>query len=300
MPTIYTHINANKRRPWILMGICAIFLFGIGFFLDQAYGHGSWGWTIVALIYAVISALIGYFKGDKIALWTSGAVPVTKEQNAYVVRMAENLAITTGLPAPKVYIIPDEDINAFATGRDPQHASIAVTQGAIDKLANEELEGVMAHEISHIGNYDIRYMTLVIVLVGTIIVLSDMFWRVRFGRSFGRSSGRSGGGAAIMVLGLVLLILAPLFAELIKLAVSRKREYLADASGALLTRYPEGLARALEKIRDQGARIERATKSTAHLYIANPMGSGFSKFFSTHPPIDDRISRLRQMGNITQ
>lgn len=298
MPTIYTHINANKRRSWFLMGLCIAVLFGIGYFLDQVYGNGTWGWTIVALIYATISTLIGYYKGDKIALWTSGAVPVTKEQNPYLVRMVENLAITTGLPVPHIYIIPDEDINAFATGRDPKHASIAVTQGAIDKLANEELEGVIAHEISHIGNYDIRYMTLVIVIVGTIIVLSDMFWRVRFGRSFGRSNDRSGAGAIMMLAGILLLILAPLFAELIKLAVSRKREYLADASGALLTRYPEGLARALEKIRDQGARIERATKSTAHLYIANPMGTGFSKFFSTHPPIDDRINRLRQMGNV--
>jgi len=194
-----------------------------------------------------------------------------------------------------VYLIPDEDINAFATGRDPKHASIAVTQGAIDKLENEELEGVIAHELSHIGNYDIRYMTLVIVLVGTVMVLSDIFWRTRFigGR---RSSSRDSGGSILLLVGLVLLILAPLFAELIRLAVSRKREYLADASGALLTRYPEGLARALEKIKNQGARIERATRSTAHLYIANPLSTGFGNLFSTHPPIDKRIAALRQIG----
>lgn len=279
------------------MGLCIMILFGIGYLIDQVYGNGSWGWSFVAVIYATISALIGYYRGDKIALWTSGAIPITKEQNPYVIRMIENLAITAGLPMPKVFIIPDDDINAFATGRDPRHASIAVTKGAIEKLENEELEGVLAHELSHIGNYDIRYMTLVIVVVGTIIVLSDMFWRTRF---IGRSNNRNNGGGLILLIGLVMLILAPLFAELIKLAVSRKREYLADASGALLTRYPEGLARALEKINAQGARIERATKSTAHLYIANPLGGGFSKLFSTHPPIEDRVQRLRQMGSITQ
>ncbi|MBI5037324.1 MAG: M48 family metallopeptidase [Candidatus Kerfeldbacteria bacterium] len=294
---MYTHIAANKRRSWILMGLCIMILFGIGYLIDQVYGNGSWGWSFVAVIYATISALIGYYRGDKIALWTSGAIPITKEQNPYVIRMIENLAITAGLPMPKVFIIPDDDINAFATGRDPRHASIAVTKGAIEKLENEELEGVLAHELSHIGNYDIRYMTLVIVVVGTIIVLSDMFWRTRF---IGRSNNRNNGGGLILLIGLVMLILAPLFAELIKLAVSRKREYLADASGALLTRYPEGLARALEKINAQGARIERATKSTAHLYIANPLGGGFSKLFSTHPPIEDRVQRLRQMGSITQ
>ncbi len=299
MATIYTNIASNKRRSILLLGLFFLIIIGLGYTIDLINGTGTYFWIIIALLYSVISALIGYYSGDKLALWTSGAIPVTKEQNPYIVRMVENLAITSGLPVPHVYIIPDEDINAFATGRDPQHASLAVTQGAINKLENEELEGVIAHEMSHIGNYDIRYMTLVIVLVGTIMVLSDMFWRTRFlgGR---RGGSRDNAGNILFIIGILLLILSPLFAELIRMAVSRKREYLADASGALLTRYPEGLARALEKIRDQGARIERATKSTAHLYIANPMGSGFSKFFSTHPPIDDRISRLRQMGNIAQ
>jgi heat shock protein HtpX len=297
MPTIYTHIASNKRRSWILLIITFIVLIGIGYAIDQLEGGGAYFWIIIAFIYALISAMVGYYSGDKIALWTSGAVPITKEQNPYVIRMVENLAITSGLPMPKVFIIPDEDINAFATGRDPQHASLAVTQGAIQKLENEELEGVIAHELSHIGNYDIRYMTLIIVLVGTIMMLSDIFWRTRFigGRRSSNDSGNAGG--ILMLIGLILLILSPLIAQLIRLAVSRKREYLADASGALLTRYPEGLARALEKIRDQGARIERATKSTAHLYIANPMGGGLSKLFSTHPPIDKRIAILRQMGS---
>ena len=296
MPTIYTHITSNKRRSWILMAVCLIVLIGIGYAIDQIEGTGGYFWIIIAFIYALVSALIGYYSGDKIALWTSGAIPVTKEQNPYVVRMVENLAITSGLPTPKVYIIPDEDINAFATGRDPKHSSLAVTQGAIAKLANEELEGVLAHEMSHIGNYDIRYMTLVIVLVGTIMVLSDIFWRTRF--IGGRRGGRDSGGNILMIVGLLLLILSPIIAQLIRLAVSRKREYLADATGALLTRYPEGLARALEKIKNQGARIERATRSTAHLYIANPLGGGVTNLFSTHPPIEKRVAALRQMGSI--
>ncbi|MFA6098863.1 MAG: M48 family metallopeptidase [Patescibacteria group bacterium] len=295
MPTIYTHITSNKRRSAALLLIFFIIVIGLGFTISYVEGTGSYAWVVIALLYSIGSALVGYYSGDKIALWTSGAVPVTKEQNPYLVRIVENLAITGGLPMPKVFIIPDDDINAFAAGRDPQHASLAVTQGALTKLENEELEGVIAHELSHIGNYDIRFMTLVIVLVGTVMVLSDIFWRTRFlgGR---RGGSNNNGGNVLFIIGLALLILSPLFAQLIKFAVSRKREYLADASGVLLTRYPEGLARALEKIKTQGARIERATKSTAHLYIANPMSSSFGGFFSTHPPIDKRITALRQMG----
>jgi len=290
MPTIYTHINANKRRSWILILLSLVILIAIGYFLDQYYSEGGSFFMVIAALYATISALIGYYTGDKIALRMSGAMPITKESNPYVVRMVENLAITAGLPMPKVYIIPDPDINAFATGRDPAHASIAVTEGAVQKLENEELEAVIAHELSHIGNYDVRYMTLIIVIVGTIVILSDLFWR------FGRIRG--GKNNPLLAIGLALLILGAIFAPLIKFAVSRRREYLADASGALLTRYPEGLAKALEKIRDHGSIIERANKSTAHLYIANPLSKGVFSLFSTHPPIDDRIARLRQMGGI--
>ncbi|MFA6553652.1 MAG: M48 family metallopeptidase [Patescibacteria group bacterium] len=292
MPTIYTHINANKRRSWILILLSLAILITIGYFLDQYYSDGGYFFIVIAILYATVSALVGYYTGDKIALRMSGAIPLTKEANPYVVRMVENLAITAGLPTPKVYIIPDPDINAFATGRDPAHASIAVTEGAIQKLENEELEAVIAHELSHIGNYDVRYMTLIIVIVGTIVILSDLFWR------FGRIRG--GKNNPLLVIGLALVILGAIFAPLIKFAVSRRREYLADASGALLTRYPEGLAKALEKIRDHGSIIERANKSTAHLYIANPLSKGVFNLFSTHPPIEDRINRLRQMGNVTQ
>lgn len=292
--TTYTHISANKRKSFALIALFFVLIIGLGYAIDMIQGTGGMFWVIIALLYGIGSALVGYFSGDKIALWTSGAKPITKEQSPELVRMVENLAITAGLPMPKVYLIPDEDINAFATGRDPQHASLAVTHGALTKLENEELEGVIAHELSHIGNYDIRYMTLVIVLVGTIMVLSDMFWRVRF---IGGSRDRnSNAGGILLLIGVALLILSPLFAQLIRMAVSRKREFLADASGALLTRYPEGLARALEKIGSQGGRIERASKSTAHLYFANPLSTGIGGLFSTHPPVEKRIAALRAMG----
>jgi heat shock protein HtpX len=209
--------------------------------------------------------------------------------------MVENLSITAGLPMPKVHIIDDKHMNAFATGRDPEHASIAITTGLINNLENEELEGVIAHELSHVKNYDIRLMMVVIICIGVITLLSDwmlrsMFWGGK------RSSSNNKGGGAMIVIGLILAILSPLFAKLIQLAVSRKREFLADASGALLTRYPEGLAKALEKISHQQAPLRRANKATAHLYFTNPFSAAKTKkLFSTHPPAVDRIQALRNM-----
>jgi heat shock protein HtpX len=248
---------------------------------------------------AIGMSLGGYYGGDKLALATSGAKgPIEKNDNPYLYRIIENLSIASGLPMPKVYIIPDSAINAFATGRDPVHASIAVTTGAVEKLANEELEGVIAHELSHVKNYDIRLMTVVLVLVGLLALLSDWFMRMRF--FGGRRDSREGGGAQaiLMVIGLILIILAPIIGQLIQLAVSRRREFLADASAALLTRYPEGLASALEKISSEHAPLQRANNATAHLYIANPFGGAkhlFSSLFATHPPIQERIKTLRQM-----
>jgi heat shock protein HtpX len=210
--------------------------------------------------------------------------------------MVENLAITAGVPTPRVYIIPSQSLNAFATGRDPEHAAIALTTGIVEKLENEELEGVVAHELSHIKNYDIRLMTLVVVLVGTIVLLSDYMFR--WGFIFGGRSRNSQAGRWIAILGLVLLLISPIIAELIRLAVSRKREFLADASGALLTRYPEGLAKALEKI-SAAQPMEQPSRATAHLFIASPFGgkskTGFLRLFSTHPPAVERIAALREM-----
>jgi len=296
--TTYSQINSNKRRSIILIAVFILIIVGLAYIFSKAYEAGP-GAVVLAVLFSLGMATFGYFNGDKVALWTTGAVPVTKEQNPYLVRIVENLAITAGLPMPKVYVIQEEMINAFATGRDPQHASIAVTTGALEKLENEELEGVLAHELSHVGNYDVRFMTLVAVLVGIISLLAN--WFIRFNFFGGRRSGndRNNAGAIFFIVGIVLSILAPIAATLIQLAVSRKREFLADASGAQLTRYPEGLARALEKIAAQDGRLKTASSATAHLFIANPFGAvhgrGLGKIFSTHPPIGERIRILRGM-----
>ncbi|MBU2235939.1 M48 family metallopeptidase [Patescibacteria group bacterium] len=297
---MYKQIDSNKRKSIILIVLFVVIIGLVGWVFGELTEMGYFG-LILALIIAVLMSLYGYFSGDKVALWTSGAKPITKEQNPYVYRMVENLSITAGIAMPKIHIISDPAINAFATGRDPEHASIAVTSGAIEKLENEELEGVLAHEMSHIKNYDIRLMTLVIICVGVIALLSNWFFRISF--FGGRKSSRGGGQLQIiiMVIGLVLLIFAPIIAQLMKLAVSRKREFLADASGALLTRYPAGLANALEKIEKVNVEpMLRANNSTAHLYISNPFGhkarKGLAKLFSTHPPVEERIKTLREMA----
>jgi len=296
--TTYTEISSNKRRSIMLIALFIIIIIALGYVFSKAYEAGP-GVLVIAILFSVGMTLVGYYSGDKVALWTAGAVEVTKEQNPYLVRIVENLSITAGLPMPKVYVMPDEVINAFATGRDPRHASVAVTTGALEQLENEELEGVIAHELSHVGNYDVRFMMLVAVLVGIISLLAH--WFIRFNLFGGRRSGsdRSGIGNAFVIVGVVLSILAPIAAMLIQLAVSRKREFLADASGAQLTRYPEGLARALEKIAAQDGKMATANRSTAPLFIANPFGAahgrGFGKMFSTHPPVEERIKILRGM-----
>ena len=295
---MYSQITSNKRRSALLMIIFVILIIALGLVFDLAfYGEGSYVGLAFALIISTVSATVSYFKGDKIALWTNGAKPLAKEASPYLYRLVENLCITGGTPVPKIYIIEDPAINAFATGRKPELASIAVTRGALDQLQNEELEGVLAHELSHIKNYDIRFMTLVAVMVGAIAIMSNIFLR---GHRFMGGSGRKNSGnlfLVFMIIGIVLAILSPLIAEMIKLAISRRREYLADASGSLLTRFPEGLARALEKIRDHNQPMARANQATAHLFIASPFsGKKLSSFFSTHPPVEDRIKKLRGMA----
>ncbi len=229
------------------------------------------------------------------ALASSGAKEIQKEQAPELWNIVENLAITNGMPMPRIYVIQDAAPNAFATGRNPKHASVAVTTGLLQMMERNELEGVLAHELSHVKNYDILVMTIVIVLVGVVTLLAD--WLLR-SSIFGRRDDRENNQATIVlfVVGLVLSILSPLFAELIKLAISRQREYLADASGALMTRYPEGLASALEKIASYKGRMKKANHATAHLFIANPFGGAAKTLFSTHPPVEKRIARLRQMG----
>jgi heat shock protein HtpX len=302
--TTYDFINSNKRRSFFLIFIFVLLVLILGYFIGQFSDAGYTG-LVFALVVSVIMALTSWYSGDKIALWTAGASPLQKEVNPYVFRLVENLCITAGMPVPKIYIINDPTPNAFATGRDPKHASIALTTGLIEKLENEELEGVIAHELSHIKNYDIRLMMIVIVLVGTVTLIGQWFFRFRlFG---GRRDRDSGGGqlaVILLIIGLVFLILSPIFAKLLQFAISRKREYLADASGALLTRYPEGLARALQKISQYKQPLRHANQATAHLYISSPFGEkatkGFNRLFSTHPPIEERIAALRKMAEIKE
>ncbi len=292
---MYNEIASNKRRTAFLMIIFTVIIVLAGYAIGQTSGYGYNG-LILAAIFSFGMTIVSYFSGDKIALLSAGAKTIIKEDNPYVYRIVENLSITAGQSMPKLYIIEDAAINAFACGRSPAHASVAVTRGALEKLTNEELEGVLAHELSHIKNYDIRLMTIVSALLGTIIILGDMIWRMHlFG---GRSRDRDNNGNPIMlVIGLILLILSPIIGQLIQLAISRRREFLADASGTLLTRFPEGLARALEKIGLENMPLERPSRATAHLFISNPFGKkgGISKLFMTHPPLGERIAILRKM-----
>ncbi|MSU75812.1 MAG: zinc metalloprotease HtpX [Candidatus Magasanikbacteria bacterium] len=295
---MYSEITSNKRKSVLLAMIFIAVIIGIGYVYSRATGDQTYGGVAIAIIISLVMTAVSYFHGDKIALYTSGAKAIGKEESPYLYRLVENLCITSGTPTPKIYIIEDPAINAFATGRKPELASVAVTRGAIEKLENEELEGVLAHEMSHVKNYDIRFMTLVAVLVGSISILASIFRnRLFFG---GRRDNREGGNqltGILMIVGVVLMILSPLIAELIKLAISRRREYLADASGSLLTRYPEGLAKALEKIAAQNLPMKQASQATAHLFLASPFqGKSLKSLFSTHPPIEERIKRLRTMG----
>jgi len=296
---MYNQIDSNKRKSFLLIFLFIAFISFLGWIFGQLTDYGYAG-LVLAIIISLLIALFGYYSGDKMALWTAGAKPIQKEANPEIYRLVENLCITAGLPLPKIYLIPDAAPNAFATGRDPQHASLALTVGLIGMMKKEELEGVIAHELSHVKNYDIRLMTLVIVLIGIVSLLSN--WLMRsFIWGGGRRSDRDDrgqSGVILMIVGLVLAILSPFIGQLIQLAISRKREFLADADGALLTRYPAGLASALEKISAYARPMKSANNATAHLYISNPFGASkrnFAKYFSTHPPVEERIKALRAM-----
>lgn len=285
---------------WVYLTGFLIFVIAIGWIFSQAFGNSII--LYIAVFFAVVMNLISYWLSDKIVLAISGAKEVTREGAREIYNLVENLCITAGLPIPKIYIISDSAPNAFATGRDPDHAVVALTTGIIQKLEKRELEGVIAHELSHIGNRDILLGTVVTMLVGFVVLLSDFFLRwTWFGG--GRRNSREGGGqfqVIIMVVALVLAIMAPIAAMLMQLAISRKREFLADADGALLTRFPDGLASALSKISSDHEVLETANKATAHMYIVNPLrgkrSKGFAKMFMTHPPIEERIKRLRDMS----
>ena len=294
----YTEVSKNKIYSVLLIFVFLLLIIAMGFFASQIYGQP--GILFIAVIFSSVSALISYFYSDKITLAISGAQEIDLKKHQDLYRIVENLSIAGGLPMPRVYVIDDTALNAFATGRNPKNAVVCVTTGLLQKLNKTELEGVLAHELSHIGNYDIRFMTLVVVLVGIITLLADWLLRISF---FSGDDDNNGKNPVFLIAGIVLIIISPIVAMLIQLAVSRKREFLADASGALLTRYPEGLASALEKIAGDHEPLEAANKATAHLYIANPLKdhegdsqSWFSSLFNTHPPIEERIKRLREMG----
>lgn len=280
------------------MTVFLVLIIFIGWLFGYIYNSPEILYFAVAL--SLFMNFFAYWYSDQVALAMSGAKPVKREGNEYIYRIVENLSITAGLPLPRIYLINSPQINAFATGRNPKHSAIAVTTGAIEKLKNEELEGVIAHELSHIGNRDILIASVVVVLAGLIAILADWFLRASvFGR-FDRDNDNRQAGAVVLVLGLVVAVLAPLLATMIRLAVSRKREFLADASGALLTRYPEGLASALEKISHDEMLLRHAHSGTAHLFISNPFkgrqkNNWFAGLFLTHPPIEERIKTLRGM-----
>lgn len=296
MATLYTQKDHNVRLTWVYLSGFLVFVIGVGWVFSQALGNSTI--LYIAVIFATVMNFVSFWWSDKIVLAMSGAREVSRENAREIYRLVENLCITAGLPVPKIYIIQDSAPNAFATGRDPEHAVVALTTGIVEKLDRSELEGVIAHELSHIGNRDILLSTVITVLVGFIALLSDWFlrWSI-FGR---RSNDRENNQIQLIftIAALVLAILAPIAATLMQMALSRKREFLADADGALLTRYPEGLASALEKISSDSEPLEVANRATAHMYIVNPLkgkrGMGIAKFFMTHPPIEERIRRLRE------
>lgn len=297
---LYTHRDSNIRKTWALFGIFLVLIIGLGWLFARVYNNSAI--LYFAVFFSTFTSIISYWYSDKIVLAMARAIPVSRENARELYNIVENLCITAGLPVPKIYIIDESAPNAFATGRSPKKSAIAVTRGLLEKLNKTELEGVIAHELSHIGNRDMLLSTVVVILVGFVSIISDIFWRSAFwgGR---RDNSRNSSGGVFFLLGIIFSILAPISAMLIQLAISRKREFLADASGALLTRYPEGLASALQKIAADSSPLSIAKNATAHLWLSDPFSSQkkqgkiswFQKLFMTHPPIEERIAALRGM-----
>jgi heat shock protein HtpX len=300
MATLYTQQGTNVRKTWLLMAVFLVMVIAVGYFV--AWYLGSPAFLYAAVIFALIMNIGSYWFSDKLVIKMTGAKPVTRETYPDLWNVVENLSITAGLPMPKVYVVNDPAPNAFATGRSPEHSAVAATTGLLQILDKTELEGVMAHELSHIGNRDMLVSTVAVVLAGFIAIIADLLLRSMMFGGGNNDNGRA--GVLFLILGIVGIILAPIAAQLIQLAISRKREYLADASGALLTRYPEGLASALEKISSHSRPMTRANTATAHLFISDPFAGSnqrsfkqkLSAMFQTHPPAQDRIRILREMG----
>ena len=301
MATLYTQQGANIRKTWFLMAVFLVMVIAVGYFV--AWYLSSPAFLYGAIIFALIMNISSYWFSDKLVIKMTGAKPISRETSPELWNVVENLSITAGLPMPKVYVVEDQAPNAFATGRNPENSAVAATSGLLAILDRNELEGVMAHELSHIGNRDMLVSTVAVVLAGFIAIIADLLLRsMMFGGNSNNDNGRA--GAIFLILGIVGIILAPFAAQLIQMAISRKREYLADASGALLTRYPEGLASALEKISRHSQPMRRANTATAHLFISDPFAGSnkrslkqkLSGLFQTHPPAEDRIRILREMN----
>lgn len=298
--SLYSQVAANKQKTFFIFALFIILLTGFFYLVGLYYGDGN-GYLMMGLIISSVSSVFSYFFSDKLVLFSVKAIPAEKERYFNFYTAGENMAIAAGIPMPKLYVIQDSAPNAFATGRDPQHAIVCATTGLLTIMDRAELEGVIAHELSHIKNYDMLVMTVVSVLVGTISLVADWILRsMWWGRGGRDDNDRENRNPVIFILLLVALIIAPLTATLIQLAISRKREYLADADGALLTRRPQGLASALEKIAGYPVGMRDATTATAHLFISNPFkknkkGDWLVNLFSTHPPIEERIRVLREM-----
>ncbi|MCL4404968.1 M48 family metallopeptidase [Patescibacteria group bacterium] len=299
MANLYTYQASNIRRTWVLFIVFFIVVVGLGWVFSNAYNDYSI--LAFAIIFSVVYSFISYWLSASIALSLARAVPIQRKDNPQLYNIVENLCIASGLPTPKIYVTPEMQINAFATGRDAKHAAVAVTQGALQRLNKDELEGVLAHELSHVGNRDILVSTVAAVLAGIVSLIADIFLRSLFFGGIGGGRGRNNEGSEIFFLiAIVLSILAPIGTMLIQLAISRRREALADASGALLTRYPQGLISALRKIEQDTIPMKSAKDSTAHMWLDNPFkGKGASwwhKLFMTHPPIEDRIAALEKLS----
>lgn len=300
MPNVYQNISSNKRDTVFIVVFFIAVVTAIGWFVGKYFVEGGGLSTVgIALLVSGLSGIFSYYNSDKLVLAVSNAKKVEYEDAPEVHNLVDNMAIASGIPKPKVYIINDSSMNAFATGRDPEHGVICLTTGIIERLEKRELEGVIAHEMSHIGNFDTRLMSIVSILVGSLSLLADWFTRGMFFRRGKRSGNQSSASGLIFLIGILLLLISPLIATLIKLAISRKREFLADASAALTTRYPAGLASALRKIGSDSEILEVANSATAHLFISDPVrgkiSSSISNFFNTHPPIEERVRRLEAM-----
>ncbi len=295
---IYSAVGSNKRKTIFIMLLFVLFITTLGFVYGKASGGLAASYAVIAFIFAIVSSVGSYYFSDKLVLATANAQEISEADNPELFHIVENLTIADGLPMPKIFITQDSSPNAFATGRDPKHAVVCCTTGILERLNKAELEGVIAHELSHVKNYDIRVMAVVAVLVGFVAILADMFMRSLWFRDSDDNDNR--GNGIFLLLGIIFAVISPIIATLIQLAISRKREFLADASGALLTRYPEGLASALEKISSDPRPTRSATTATAHLFIVNPFkgkeaGAWLASLFNTHPPVQERIKILREM-----